>query len=363
MTKKYSSIIKFAPEHDPTPRPLPFVISDKDFGQERPDTHSNIWEDVSLLLSDNGVKFERIVIDETSDRDYLKVLPEGKQEVHIYPLPRAYPYRQGYYSDKGGSFDKRYFCDTSIENEKKNIRTIWIKPWEWIKGSRMRNVLSSIMLNACGITGVNFNARNTEVREIPSDELRPFLEKNSFYGYRAASLSLGLYLTKEWDGYPVGTLLMLYTFGYPFFGAKNGKYDCEVIRAATLIGTNVRGGASKLFKHFVENYTYLTVGKGTSKERKVEWSKCAYYCEFDHTNGNSLPHLGFDFIEYSGPGFVNVDMETGEWSHRQPMKHKEVMEKIKNGTMYSVFNAGVKTFIYYKNKENIIKDNSDFTHE
>lgn len=356
---KRKSVLVFDSENDPT-KPLPplsFVISDKDFGQTRADTHLNIFEDVKQFLLDNNVE-----IADENDK-YLTILPEGKQEVHIYPIERAHDFRHGYYGDLGGMYDKRYFCDVSIENEKNNIRTIWIKPWEWIRGHRMRNVLSSIILNACGVTGVNFAARDTEVREIPNNELRPFLEKYSFYGYRAASLSLGLYLTKERNGYPAGTLLMLYTFGYPFFGAKKGKYDCEVIRAATMIGTNVRGGASKLFKHFVANYPYLVIGKGTKQERKVEWTKCCYFCEFDHTNGNSLPHLGFDFLEYSGPGFVNVDNETGDWSHRQPMKHKEIMEKIRRGEMYSVSNAGVKTFIYYKNKQNTIQDNSDFTHE
>lgn len=319
---------------------------------ERP----HIWEEVQEFLASNGIEFELT-------ENFIKVTPDGKQEVHIYPLINAFDYRYGYYDDLDGGVDQKYFWQKSVDNEKLDIRTIWIKPWEWHPGCRMRNVLSSIILNSCGVTGINFAARDTEVLEVSNAQLRPFLEKNSFYGYRAASLNLGLFLTKPRNGMPAGTLLMVYTFGYPFFGAKNGKYDCEVIRAATLIGTNVRGGASKLFKHFVANYPVLVIGKGTPKQREVHWTKCCYFVEFDHTNGNSLPHLGFEFLAYSGPGFVNVTKETGQWFHRQPMRHKEIMQDIKDGKVYSVFNAGTKNFIYYKNKGNEIADNSDFTHE
>ena len=324
--------------------------------QEKPSVHEHIWEDVKKLLTDNDVVFEEF-------EKYIKVTPEGRQEIHIYPIGDAYDYRYGYYDDKDGGVAKKFFWQTTVDNEKENIRTIWVKPWEWLKGSRMRNVLSSIILNACGITGINFNGRDTEVREVTNAELRPFLDANSFYGYRAASLNLGLFLTRERNGFPAGTLLMIYTFGYPFFGAKKGKYDCEVIRAATLLGTNVRGGASKLFKYFVNNHPALIIGKGSKKEREVIWNKCCYFCEYDHTNGNSLPHLGFDFLEYSGPGFMNVTVETGVPFHRQPMRHKEIMQDIRDGKVYSIFNCGVKTFVYDKASKAEILEDSDFTHE
>ena len=164
----------------------------KNYVQTKPDTHLLIREDIKQLLIDNEVAF-------VETPEYLQITPNGRQEIHIYPIAEAYHYRQAYYDDNGG-VDKKFFWRISTENEKNNIRTIWVKPWEWLQGSRMRNVLTSIILNACGITGINFNGRDTEVMEVPSHELRPFLEKNSFYGYRAASLSLGLYLTRERNG-------------------------------------------------------------------------------------------------------------------------------------------------------------------
>ena len=341
-----SKVLIFA---EPDNEPLTLIDNQK------PDYHPYIWDDIKQLLIDNSVSF-------TEEEQYIKVCPEGRQEIRIYPIKNAYDYRQAYYGDVGG-VGKKFFWQISVDNEANNIRTIWLKPWEWLPESRMRNVLTSIILNACGITGTNFNGRDTEVLEVPNSQLRPFLEKNSFYGYRAASLNLGLYLTRERNGLKAGTLLMVYTFGYPYFGAKKGKYDCEVIRAATRLGCNVRGGASKLFKYFVDNYPELIIGKGGKNERAVAWNKCCYFVEFDHTNGNSLPQLGFDFLEYSGPGFVNITKETGEWFHRQPMRHKEIMEDIKAGKVYSVFNAGTKNYIYDKAKKVTILEDSDFTHE
>jgi hypothetical protein len=327
------------------------------FIQNKPSEHPFIWDEIRMFLQYNNIPYEEI-------DDYFQIIPAGdKQVVRIYPIKDAYDYRFGMFDDAGNGVAKKFFWEISHANDLANIRTIWIKPWEWLKGSRMRNVVASYIINASGITGINFAGRDTEIREVSNKELRPFLEQNSFYGYRAASTNLGLYLKKEKYGYPAGTLLMVYTFGYPYFGAKNGKYDCEVIRASTLIGTNVRGGASKLFQHFVNNYPALVVGRGSKNEREVFWNRMCYFVDFDHNNGNSLPHLGFDFLEYSGPGFMNVYKETGIPFHRKPLQHKQIMQDMRDGKIYSVHNAGVKTFIYDKRKKAEIKPDSDFVSE
>ena len=136
---------------------------------------------------------------------------------------------------------------------------------------------------------------------------------------------------------------MIYTFGHPFFGAKKNKYDLEIIRAATLRNCQVRGGASKLFTHFVKNYPTVKISN-----REVAWNSICYYVDYDHNSGNSLNHLGFEFIGYSGPGFMNVEKSTGIVFHRKPMIHKQIMERIRKGEVFSVFNAGVKVFVYNK---------------
>lgn len=293
---------------------------------------SNVKTELMKFLTSNSIEF-------TDNGDHFSI---NNDVLRLYPLSDAFKYRA---KMKGliGGIDRNFFQEISIQNEKSGIKTIWIKPWEFKEGSRQRAVLQSTILAAYGKIHSVFNGRDCEVRELSTGELRKFLEINSFYGYRAASLSLGLYLKKDVGEFKKGTLLMIYTFGFPFFGARKGKYDVEVIRASTLLNCQVRGGASKLFKHFVTHHSAIKIG-----DKSVNWNTVCYYVDYDHNSGNSLIHLGFDFIEYSKPGFMNVETATGIQSHRQPARHTEIKKRILDGEMFSVYNAGVKVFIFTK---------------
>lgn len=297
--------------------------------------NKNIKKDVISLLDDNVIQYE----------DNGKYISLKDDKVRLYPIEDAHAHRANYYTDTGG-VPNDFFQKTSIDNEKAGIRTIWLKPWEFAPGSAKREVVSSIILAAAGKIGQTFNGRDTEVKEVDTKTLRPFLEQNSFYGFRGASVSLGLFLKKDIGEFPKGTLLMVYTFGHPFFGGKKKKYDLEVIRASTLKNSQVRGGATKLFKHFVNNYPVVEIGG-----KQVDWQKICYYVDYDHNSGNSLPHLGFEFDGYAGPGFMNVTVETGAVTHREPARHKIIMQMIREGKMFSIFNAGVKVFTFTKGRD------------
>jgi len=264
------------------------------------------------------------------------------RNVRIYTVDDAWEYRANYFGDTGG-YKKDHFQQISIANEKNGIRTIWVKPWEFEAGSSKRGVIESIIRTSAGLISTTFNGRDTVVKEIKSKDLREFLNENSFYGFRGASISLGLFLKKDVGEYKKDTLLMVYTFGHPFFGGKKNKYDLEVIRAATLKNVQVRGGASKLFKYLVDNHSTVTIN-GIERE----WKTIVYYVDYDHNSGNSLPHLGFNFVGYAAPGFMNVTRATGKATHREPARHAEIMRKIKEGEMFSVFNAGVKVYTFEK---------------
>jgi len=240
-----------------------------------------------------------------------------------------------------------YFIDITLKNKINGIRTIWIKDWEIeevadiidVDGTaltnyrRKWNVLKSYIKTASGMIDNRFYGRDCEIRELTNKELRPFLVKNCFYGYRSANKNLGLFLKKEKNGQPKGTLLMIYTFGHPFF--SKGLYDIEVIRVGTKLFCQVIGGASKLLKNFLIKYPSLIIGK---KEVKVE--KIVFIVDADHNSGSSLETLGFKFISHKGAGFMNVDAATGKVSQRKPAQHKQIMAKMAKGEIYSVGNAG-----------------------
>jgi hypothetical protein len=232
--------------------------------------------------------------------------------------------------------EKGYFVNISKKNREQEIRTIWLKDFEYAD-KRKNAVVKSYIKTACGKVENSYYARDCEVRKITAKELRPFLEQNCFYGFRAGTVYLGLYAKKTKGSIEAGTLLMVYTFGHPFFG--KGRYDVEVIRVATQLNTQVTGGASKLLKHFITNYKTLQIGP-----REVPVNKICFYVDADHNDGRSLEKLGFEFIEWTGAGFMNITTATGLASHRDPMNHKLIMEKMSRGEMFSIENAG--TIVY-----------------
>jgi len=248
-----------------------------------------------------------------------------------------------------------YFIDITLANKAKGIRTIWIKDWEveeaktitGVDGNKLENytrkwnVLRSYIRTATGHIEKRFFARDCEVRELTNREARPFLEENCFYGYRSATVTLGLFLKKDKNDLKKGTLLMIYSYGYPFFGS--GLYDVEVIRVGTKVNCQVVGGASRLLSKFLLNYPTLTIGG-----KVVTVNKIVFIVDADHNNAKSLETLGFTFVSHQGAGFMNVDAATGKVSQRQPMHHRLIMEKMARGEIYSVANAG--SIIYILNR-------------
>ena len=211
----------------------------------------------------------------------------------------------------------------------------WVKDYEW-NDPRKREVLKSYWLYAAGKVKNKFYARDCEVKEVPTKEARAFELEHCFYGKRGASLNLGLYTKKEKYGIPAGTLIMLYTFGKNFFGKDN---SIEVLRVGTMKFCTVTGGASKLLNYFLANYPTLKIG-----QNDVPVEKLKFYSDYDHNIGGSMEQLGFDFVNYSKGGFMNLWLETGEVKHREPARHKLIMEKMKEGLILAVPNSGVKTF-------------------
>lgn len=235
---------------------------------------------------------------------------------------------------------QRYCFELSRKAEEAGRRIMWWRDFE-VENPRKNSVIKSYLLAACGKTQNRVYARDCEVREIPSRELRTFLDTNCFYGYRSASLNLGLYLKKDRGGFPAGTLVMMWSVGHPFYGKS--LYDLEVVRASTILNTQVVGGASKLFS-YVKALETIRCGS-----KDVRWNSLSFYVDFDHNTGKSLPILGFKFWNYSGGGFMNLNLETGEAFNRKPMIHKQVMEWMAQGKVISVPLAGVKTYVWCKN--------------
>ena len=122
---------------------------------------------------------------------------------------------------------------------------------------------------------------------------------------------------------------MAYMMGYPFFG--KGKYEWEVIRGATKLGYTVVGGASKIFKYFIENYNP---------------KNCVYYIDYNYFNGNSLKNLpNMKFIK-TQISFKNYWINEGRVKNREPKRNSEIKELYRNGDVLQIYNAGTKVYIW-----------------
>lgn len=258
---------------------------------------------------------------------------------------------------------KDTFMNITKENTKKGIRTIYIKDFEIDECNNVPQVGGAVLENyhrkfevvksyICGATNnisQRIFARDTEVKIVPNFQLRPFLNTNCFYGYRSANINLGLYMKKDKGELKKNELIMVYTFGHPFYG--KGLWDIEVIRVATKLHHQVIGGASKLLKHFLIKYLVLKIGG-----KEVLTNRIVYYVDADHNTGNSLKTLGFNFVKHSGPGFINmwaVDCKHGKKGQtfmRKPIIHKEIMKMMSEGKIISIPNAGTIVYLLDRNK-------------
>jgi len=262
--------------------------------------------------------------------------PDGRRSYDIHYIAAAdYPIAYPKYNIKGVAND--YFYKLSKEAEDNNSFKLWIKDYEW-NDDRKREVLKSYILHAADKTPTKIYARDCEVREVESKVGTKFELENCFYGKRGASLRLGLYLKKDKYGLKKGDLILIYTFGKNFFGKDNETI--EIIRVGTLKFHSVLGGPSKILKHFLKNYKTLKIGKNIINVKKLK-----FYSDYDHNIGNSLEKLGFDFKGYSKGGFMNYWVDEGIIKHREPMRHKWVMEQMSLGKCLAVPNAGTKNFL------------------
>lgn len=217
--------------------------------------------------------------------------------------------------------DKNYHYNKSRACEENNIRLIHIFEYEWYN-ERQRPILENIIKNAIGINENKIFARKCKIEIKQSKDLREFFDTNNIQGYRAGKFAICLVYENE--------VVMSYIIGDAFFG--KGKYQYEVIRGATKLGYTVVGGASKIWKYFIENY---------------DPESCVYYIDYNYFNGNSLPYLGLKYIT-TKISFKNYWVKEKVVKNREPKKHKEIKELEELGLVVPIYNAGVKVYVYNK---------------
>lgn len=183
-----------------------------------------------------------------------------------------------WHSESMGKY-KDYHLFKTLKCLEKGINLTHILDYEWVY---KKPIVKSIILNKINKTPNRLYARKCKVIPIiDTTILREFLNTNHIQGYTHAKTNLGLYHE--------GELVSVMTFGKNRFKKNSG--ELEMVRFCNKLNTNIIGGASKLFKYFLNNNNPDMLPIISFADRRF----------FD---GSLYLSLGFGFESFSSPSYI-----------------------------------------------------------
>lgn len=167
------------------------------------------------------------------------------------------------------------------------IRMFHIFSYEW---KHKQDIIKSMLKYMVGQCSNKIYARDCCIKDVDYNTSVKFLNDNHRQGGATSSIRLGLYHNDE--------LVALMTFSAlrsTISKTQNGANGYELVRFCNKLDTQVIGGASKLFKSFIHQYSPIHI---------------VSYSDISHTSGKLYSVLGFNKISESDPGYVWVDTKT-----------------------------------------------------
>jgi DNA-directed RNA polymerase subunit RPC12/RpoP len=169
---------------------------------------------------------------------------------------------------------------------------------EWMQ---RRDVVKSRLLQKFGKTPNVLNARQLKIVTVSSTDGREFFSNNHLQGADNASVYYGLR-----DG---ENLVSVMSFLKPRF---TKSYQWELSRFATVLNTRIRGGANKLFSHFIKTHNPDSVV--TYSDRR--WGAGIVYNNMGFTFDGNTP-IGYQYVK-------------GDYVHNRMKFQKHKLEKLLN---------------------------------
>lgn len=212
----------------------------------------------------------------------------------------------------------RYHQKKSFAAEAKGVFIYHVFEYEW-NDPEKRVKITSQMANLFGVNSKRVFARKCTVRLVDIKQAREFLNANHIQGADRSSIKLGLFLGEE--------LVSLMTFCRPRFSKK---YEWELSRFCSLSGTNVIGGAGKLFSHFIREQNPSTV---------------ISYADVARTKGKVYPTLGFVQTHIADPNYIWTDFRGNVLTRYQTQMRGEIATMQSKG-MKRIFDSGCRVFVW-----------------
>jgi hypothetical protein len=195
--------------------------------------------------------------------------------------------------------DKNYHIDKTTLCRDNEIRLVHIFEDDF---DYKLPIVQSIILNLIGKSNKIY-ARKTEIKQIKNKkELKDFLTTNHLQGFVNSNINYGLYYE--------GELVSVMTFmtSRKIFNSKVNEGHYELVRFCNKLNHSVVGGASKLFKKFIQDFQPKNV---------------LSYCDISWANGNLYKNLGFEYDGITKPNYHYVIKDKRE-NRINYQKHKLV---------------------------------------
>jgi hypothetical protein len=226
---------------------------------------------------------------------------------------------------------KNYHLDKTLEAQKNGVQLIHIFENDWVNKEEIVKSRIKSKLNR----GTKIWARKCQVVSLSNTSRRIFFNQTHIQGDTpSAKDSYALLYDNE--------IVAAMSFGVPRY---NKKIEWELLRYSSKLGTNVVGGAGKLFSHFINSYEPTNVISYSDKR----WGSGSLYSK-----------LGFKELKDSGPNYWYFHFDNPfELYHRSTFqKHKlcklledfnpemtEWQNMVNNG-WNRIFDCGNSVFIY-----------------
>jgi len=188
------------------------------------------------------------------------------------------------YSDYFPNIDKKYHLTKTELCEERDIHLFHIFSNEWLDDKK-RDIWKSKILYKLKKIEAKLNARDGEIRYIPTSEAQRFLEENHLQGYAQCSDKLGLYIK--------GELVSVMTFGKSRF--KKG--EIELIRFASKKYTIVRGAFNKMLSFF-KNTEEKIISYGNRRWTYKENVYKGYQKTYKYSNINNIETTTINYFYF-----------------------------------------------------------------
>lgn len=228
--------------------------------------------------------------------------------------------------------DKDYHLWKTNECASKGVRLIHIFEDEWVF---KKEIWMSMFRNMFGLISEKVYARKCDIREVDAKECREFLDANHIQGYSNSKINYGLYYNDE--------LVSLMTFGVPRInlGGKKEEGSYELVRFCNKLDINVIGGASKLFKHFIDVYNPISIVSYSDKR----WSLGKLYgiLGFEHTHDSKPNYFYVNNMERLNRFRFRKSMLVNEGFDKDKSEHDIMLER----GIYRIYDCGTMVWKWF----------------